>query len=204
MDPRTISGIILTGGRSTRMGNDKATLELSGVPMWRHVASVLQPFVDRILLVGAIDDLMADPPITIVPDNPPGLGPLGGLATGLEKSGKTHHLVVATDYPLIRPDLLDLLLRRSPGRMAVCGQSGQLLEPLIGYYHSSCAPVARAMLAEGEVRTYRLIERVTSYVLSDSEYERADPGRLSQINVNTPADLRLVAEIMQREAGQSQ
>ena len=162
MDPRTIAGIILTGRHSTRMGNDKATLELSGGPMWRRVASVLQPFIDRILLVGAIDGLMADPPITIVPDNPPGLGPLGGLATGLENSGRTHHLVVAADYPLIRPELLDLLLRKSPSQMAVCRRSGQFLEPLIGYYHSSCAPVARAMLAQREVRTFRLIERVTS------------------------------------------
>jgi molybdopterin-guanine dinucleotide biosynthesis protein A len=125
------------------------------------------------------------------------------LATGLEKSGKTHHLVVAADYPLIRPDLLDLLLRKSPGRMAVCGRSGQFLEPLIGYYHSSSSPVARAMLAEGEVRAYRLVERVTSYVLSDSEYERADPDRLSQINVNTPADLGRVEEILQKAAGRS-
>ncbi|MBI5868393.1 MAG: molybdenum cofactor guanylyltransferase [candidate division Zixibacteria bacterium] len=176
MNQSEVAGIILTGGRSTRMGLDKATLSLAGRPMCQWVADALRPLVDRIILVGAIPGLDVAVPLSLVVDNPPGFGPLGGLATGLEASGKSHHLVVAADYPLVRPELLRLLLNKAPGHLAVCGRTELFLEPLVGYYHSGCAPVARAMLAEGELRTHLLFKRVASHVLSDEEYEMVDPA----------------------------
>lgn len=200
MNQTDIAGLILTGGRSTRMGLDKPTLMLAGQRMWHWAANALRPLVDAIFLVGAIDGLTADAPVSIIADNPSGLGPLGGLATGLERSGKTHHLVVAVDYPLVRPELLQLLLRRAPGHLAVCGRSGLYLEPLVGYYHSDCAAAARAMLAEGELRTHLLFKRVASLILNEEEYEQVDPNRMSQFNVNTPADASRADELLRRDS----
>ncbi len=191
-----VAGIILIGGRSSRMGRDKTAIEIAGRPMWRWVADALETCTSSLYFAGEADGLDSASPFPILPDDPPGLGPLGGLATALERSGRKHNLIVAADYPLVRPKLLNLLLEKSTGHMATCGRTSEFLEPLVGYYNAACAPVIRTMLAEGELRTHQLFTRAPSHILTDEEYESADPDRLSQINVNTPADLARVVKLV--------
>jgi molybdopterin-guanine dinucleotide biosynthesis protein A len=187
-----VAGLVLTGGESRRMGRDKAALTLGDRSLWQIAVAKLIPFAERILLVGEISTPIDTGPYELIPDNPPGLGPIGGIASGLEQSGCEHHLVLAVDYPLIRRELLHLILEKSHGRQAVCGRSPEFLEPLVGYYHSDCASVIRKMIAQGEIRTHRLYERVPSYILTKAEYDSVDPQRLSQINVNTPGEFERV------------
>jgi molybdopterin-guanine dinucleotide biosynthesis protein A len=193
-----VAGVILIGGQSVRMGTDKATRRIAGTPLWEIAERTLQPLTDRVLFVGAAQTLGDAIPRRVIDDDPPGLGPLGGIVTGLEKSGYTHHLVLAVDYPLVQQALLRLLLERAEGVWAVCGRSPEYMEPLLAYYHAACTPVIRRMLAEGERQTYRLYERVPSVILREAEYDEADPERLSQINVNTPADLERATAIYGR------
>jgi len=187
-----LAGLVLTGGKSQRMRRDKATLVVGERSLWRMAADVLASQVDTVYLVGAVASLNNTDPYRLLPDDPPGFGPLGGIATGLEQSGYTHHLVLAVDYPLIRHELLQLIGDRATGVQAVCGRSHEFLEPLVAYYHADCAAVIRRMLAEGEIRTHKLYERVRSHILNDEEYDSVDPDRLSQFNVNTPDDLERV------------
>jgi molybdopterin-guanine dinucleotide biosynthesis protein A len=193
-----VVGVVLTGGQSVRMGTNKATMRIGGTPLWEIAEQALRPLTDRVLFVGSAQTLGSAIPRTLIDDDPPGLGPLGGIVTGLEKSGYPHHLVLAVDYPLVQQALLRLLLRRADGVLAVCGQSPEYMEPLLAYYHVDCVPVIRQMLAEGERQTYRLYERVPSVVLTEAEYDGVDPERLSQINVNTPADLERASAIYKR------
>jgi molybdopterin-guanine dinucleotide biosynthesis protein A len=179
------------------MGRDKATLRLAGTPLWEIVASTLEPLVDSVILVNSGSAYFSTCSCRQLTDDPPGNGPLGGIVTGLEQSGYQHHLVMAVDYPLVQPALLRLLLARAAGVWAVCGRSATFLEPLLGYYNAACAPVIRRMLAEGELRTHMLYERVPSVILEMGEYEGADPRRLSQLNVNTPEDMERAAAIYQ-------
>jgi molybdopterin-guanine dinucleotide biosynthesis protein A len=149
----SLAGLVLTGGKSQRMGCDKATLMVGEQSLWRIAANRLAPHVQTVCLVGAAASLDDTRPFRLLPDDPPGFGPLGGIATGLEQSGYDHHLVLAVDYPLVRHQLLQLILHRAPGQQAVCARSTEFLEPLVGYYHADCAAVIRRMLAEGEVLT---------------------------------------------------
>jgi molybdopterin-guanine dinucleotide biosynthesis protein A len=184
-----IAGLILIGGKSERMGQPKALIELAREPLWLHSCKLLRPFVNEVFLVGSIPGFEPPASIRLLTDSPPGFGPLGGIATGLERSGYPHHLLVAVDYPLIRPDLLTGLLAHSESHWAVCTRSAAFLEPLVAYYRTDCAPVARQMLAAGEVRTHRLFERVPSFVMDDRELAKIDPPKWSHFNVNTPSDL---------------
>lgn len=190
-----LAGLILMGGESVRMGRDKATLRLAGKPLWEIAVSTLRPLVDTVILVESSLSSIAPGSYRVLTDDPPGHGPLGGLVTGLEQSGYQHHLVMAVDYPLVQPALLRLLLARAAGVWAVCCRSSAFLEPLLAYYNAACAPVMRRMLAEGELRTHMLYERVPSVILQTEEYDGADPRRLSQINVNTPQDMERAAAI---------
>jgi molybdopterin-guanine dinucleotide biosynthesis protein A len=171
------------------MGCDKALLPLGGKPLWQISADILAPFTETILFVGQIPGFSPPPSYSLFPDMPPGQGPLGGIATGLEASGYERNLIMAVDYPFVRPALLKLLLARSEGVQAVCGRSQSCVEPLIAYYHSDCAPVIRSMLAEGESRTHNLYDRVPSAILDDAEVNAADPKRISYIDLDSPDDL---------------
>lgn len=189
-----VAGLVLIGGRSERMGTDKAMLQLAGKPLWEIAAATLRSLVDRILLLGP-PPAGSQVPYATLEDDPPGYGPLGGIATGLEKSGCEHHLLLAVDYPLVQPALLQLLLEKSVDAWAVCGRSASFLEPLVAYYNAACAPVAREMLDEGELRTRELFKRVPAAIVTDAEYDGVDPKRLSQVNVNTQADMERVVAL---------
>lgn len=199
--PRSeLAGLILMGGKSVRMGSDKAALLFAGKPFGENAQSILEPLVDCVIFVDADPVSKIDDSRRMIRDDPPGFGPLGGLVSGLEQSGYTHHLLMAVDYPLVQRSLLRLVLERAGGVWAVCGRSSSFLEPLVAYYHADCAPVIRAMIAENEIRTHKLYERVPSLILEADEYDAVDPRRLSQINVNTPEDLERATAIYRQLA----
>lgn len=104
-----VTAILLTGGSSTRMGRDKAQLDLRGQPLWRHVRAVLQAAGCRQVLVsGTPTDLCAGEEATA--DVIPGLGPLAGIASVIGAQGDTLSrdwlLVVPVDLPLLTPEAL--------------------------------------------------------------------------------------------------
>ena len=118
--PRSeLAGLILVGGDSMRMGSDKATLPLAGEPLWKIAKSILEPLVDSVIFIDADPASKIPDTCRVLRDDPPGYGPLGGLATGLEQSGYQHHLLMAVDYPLVQTPVLRLLLavisRTAPG-----------------------------------------------------------------------------------------
>lgn len=184
-----IAGLVLIGGQSTRMGRPKALVELAGIPLWQCAINSLAPHVNEVLMVGHVPRLSPPTWLRIVDDAFPNVGPLGGLVAGLEESGYEHHILLAVDYPLVRRGFFERLRERTDSVLAVCGQTDEALEPLVGYYHRNCAVTIRTMLGEGETRTFRLFKRVRSNVISTDEIAKIDPAKWSHFNVNTPADL---------------
>lgn len=183
-----IAGLILIGGKSERMQRPKATVPLAGIPLWRHVVNILEPVVKEVVFLGAVTGF-APSGFRQLSDDPSGIGPMGGLIAGLEQSGFAHHLLLAVDYPLVRKEFLELLLEQSEGSLAVCGQSGTVLEPMVAYYHRDCAGELRQMVSQGDLRVHGLINRVPSRVLGEEEIAKIDPAKWSLFNVNTPTDL---------------
>ncbi len=115
----TTAGIILAGGRSSRMGADKALLEIEGETMLARIARVVSTVVSEVVIVGRT----ALPPelegTRAVTDAYGEAGPLGGIATGLVYLDTEHALVVACDLPYLQADLLRLLVELAPGYDAV-------------------------------------------------------------------------------------
>lgn len=118
MQPGAV-GIILAGGRSSRMGTDKALLEIEGESLLVRSTRIVSSVVAEVLIVGRTElppELAGTPAIE---DRYPGTGPLGGIASGLAQVGAEWALVVACDLPFLQADLLRLLLELAPGYDAV-------------------------------------------------------------------------------------
>lgn len=183
----TVSGAVLTGGASTRMGRDKARLELGGVPCATRVARVLAPLCAELLLVGG------DPPESApgrrVPDPPGPACALRGLRAALEASGAGRVLVVATDLPLVTPDLL-LALLAWPEADAVVPRSAEGPHPLCALYRRDAVlPAARGLLAEGRLKLQAVLDAVDTAWLEPADLACVDPDGLALSNLNTPGDL---------------
>jgi molybdopterin-guanine dinucleotide biosynthesis protein A len=186
-----VTAVVLVGGRSTRMGRDKALILVDGTPLAAHVVAALSPFAAHVLLAGRPLPGLDVPAIT---DQYPDAGPLGGIASALAAVQTPLALVAACDMPSIRPALLALLLdaaRADPAAAAVMCRSDGGLEPLLSAWRPALALAPlRAALDSG---TRSLREAVAALphaaILPPARWRPTDPPGDSFRNWNTPTDL---------------
>jgi molybdopterin-guanine dinucleotide biosynthesis protein A len=201
------SAIILAGGRSQRMGQDKASLMLQGRPLLQHVVDRVGPIVDQIVIVTRPWQLLPridvnDPvtrrprPVIVVEDSTPGSGPAGGLLTGLSIATSFPALAVACDMPLLQPELLEELLRIAPGFSAVVPRHFGVAEPLCAAYSSTCLAAIRTRIGRGDLRMSNWLQDVHTRYLDETEWQKFDPEGLSFFNLNTPEDVSRAEALM--------
>jgi molybdenum cofactor guanylyltransferase len=177
-----VEGFVLAGGRSSRMGRDKALLRHWGVPLVVRAAAAVADAAGSVTIVG-------DPSVygyfgwPALPDAAPGLGPMGGLLTALEHTRAEWNVVVACDMPEVSPGLLRELLKktvRTRGRCVAPVIDGRF-EPLCAVYRRSALPEVRAAIAAGRLAMRDLLPllHVVSVTGLDANAFR---------NVNTPED----------------
>lgn len=185
LDKKHITGIILTGGKSSRMGSDKASLLLNGKPFVQYVAEALKPLVNTIVIVSSKPehDQFGIPRIEDVLED---AGPLSGLYSGLTHSTTEHNLVLSCDIPFIKTETLALLLNEDDSsydivQLAAKGKS----MPLIARYRKSCAPVCLKLLNSGERRLRKAHERFkvkTMIIEDDLAYQTQNINTLDHLN----------------------
>ena len=178
----TWAGFVLAGGRSSRMGRDKAFLPLDGEPLAARGAELLGTVCQSVKLVGS----RAHWVLPVVPDEEPGSGPLGAVISALAQSGAEWNLVIACDMPALTRAFLEKLQARARAGSADCvvprGSSGTL-DPLCAAYRRSCEIPLRRAFGSG-VRSLRDALRW----LNCDTWEVADAAALR--NVNTPEEWR--------------
>jgi molybdopterin-guanine dinucleotide biosynthesis protein A len=139
------AGFVLAGGKSSRMGRDKALLPFRGGALAGHVAAAVAAAAGSVVLIG-------DPRkyrslgYAVLPDRRPGAGPVGGIETALSYTAADWNLVLACDMPAISAEFLRGLLDAAEHLNA--GPSG-LLEPLSAVYHRRCLAALRGALDAG-------------------------------------------------------
>ena len=124
------AGYILVGGKSSRLGRDKALVEVGGTPLALRVTNALRSVVDDVTLVGS-PEKYSHLGLRVIPDHVTGFGPLAGILAALEDTSRPWNLVAACDMPNLTPDFLEFLLRRAeeelsaramvPTRIRDCG-----------------------------------------------------------------------------------
>jgi len=175
--------IVLAGGASRRMGQNKCLLPYRGLPLIEHVCRELQPHFHEVLISANDPKIYAFLGLPIVADERPGMGPLGGIAAALARAHYDWNLVVAADMPEIPLPLIALLYARTPGHTCVVpvAASGRR-EPLFAFYHRSLLPMIRARLDVGHLRIQDLLDQAGAAEVA------LPAGELP--NLNTPDEYR--------------
>lgn len=186
--PTTRAGWVLTGGRSSRMGQDKALIEVAGRPLALRVADSIAAACGRVTLVG-------DPAryaalgLPVIPDLHPDLGPMSGIEAALVATEADWNLIVACDMPALDAGSLQELFRAaeaSESDIAVPAHSAGLTEPLCAVYHRRVAGSVREALEAGN-------RKVIEFQASFQKGSRVIYVRVQKseqfANLNTPDDL---------------
>ena len=184
----TTTGIVLCGGRSSRMGRDKPWLPWRGQPVLAHVVDRLAQAVDQVVVVCAPGQSLPPTSARQVEDAEEGLGPLAGLCAGLAASEPGLTFVTAADAPFLTPAFVRSVL--APGGAAAPEAEGRV-HPLSAAYPSRGASEARALLDAGRRRPLDLLERLGFERLALSDLP--DPASVS--GFNTPDEYLAAARV---------
>ena len=193
IDGSPVSGIILAGGRSRRLGRDKAVEPFDGQPLIRRVINRVAPLTDEIVVVvadtarGQALPLDADHHVAV--DIYPDGGSLGGIFSGLSVAANDWGLVVACDMPFLNRRLLEHMLGLRADCDAVVPRPGTFPEPTHALYSRACLPHIEARLQANDLKISGFFEEVKVRYLDEEEVRQFDPELLSFFNVNSPEDL---------------
>jgi len=195
-----VTGIVLAGGKSSRLGQDKAFVRLGGRSMLERITEVLSQVFDRIIIVTCTTLKHPRPGITVIQDIIPGCGPLGGIYTGLKRSPSQYSFITACDLPFIRPSLINYMLEGLKDYDVIVPRVGERLEPLHAIYSKNCIAHIEKQLHAGPFKVTGFFPRVKVREISREEIERFDPGMLSFFNINTPSDLEKARRMLERQS----
>ena len=184
----SVSAAIMAGGKSARMGQDKAWIELDGEPLITRVARVLGEVADEVLVV-ANDPRYETLGLRVVRDRYPQAGALGGIATGLGAASHDAVLVAACDMPFLSADLWRLLLGHTGEADVVIPRVAGEYETMHALYRKSCLPHMARAIAENRLRVISFFDAVSVKAIDEPELRAVDPTLRSFTNVNTPEEL---------------
>lgn len=186
---KQVAGYILAGGESSRMGRDKALLELAGETLVVRAARLVESVTGTPVVIGS-PKLFESLGLQAIADDWPGSGPLGGIATVLRASDAPWNLVAACDLPYLTKEWLEFLIGR-----ALASQSDALLpmnergaEPLCAMYHKRCEPMIRAALDRGTRKVTDGLAGLRVESIEPAEWKVFDSEGLLFKNMNSPAD----------------
>jgi len=186
-----VTGVILAGGKSSRMGMDKALLQIGSYLTIEHIAAVLRSVTDELLIItdqpkkyASFGDLTAS-------DLMPGNGPLGGIHTALTKSAHQLALVTACDLPFISAPLCRLLVSAvAPGFDVTAPLYRGRVEPLCAVYNKSALTVIEKRLSLGLNKTVLLFDELKARYVEEADMVQAGIClKKAFFNLNTPSDL---------------
>lgn len=183
------SGLVLAGGRSRRMGREKALVDFDGQPLVKRVADRLARVADPVLVATGNPGRLGHLGYQELADVASGCGPLGGLVAGLEASPHELVAVVAVDMPHLSPELLELLVSVRRGEDAVVPLGSTGLEPLHAVYSTSALPSMREALARGRYGLQQLLSHLRVREVPASEWAAATVDPRFAFNINRPEDL---------------
>ena len=177
----TVTGVILSGGRSRRFGSDKALYLLEGTPMIKRVYTTVSKVVTPVFISVNSGETMYSIPVRHIVDKFPDAGPLAGIYTALLSAPTDWILVVAVDLPYVTTqDLQKLLDARASSLDAVVATSEERMQPLAGCYHKRISSMVRQRLKNKHYAVTACLENMTFKAVP------LDPRSLS--NLNTPPD----------------
>lgn len=184
--PLPVTGLVLCGGKSRRMGRDKAFLPYKGTTMLAYILELIRDLFSEVFLVANEPELYENLGVDVVKDILPYRGPLGGILSGLLVSSNPYAFVIACDMPLIDTKLIREMALKRHGNDVVVLAHRKGIEPLLGMYSKNCIKPLEESLFANNLRVQDFLSGLKAKTFS---YDDAGSDALPpQFNINTPQD----------------
>lgn len=207
-DPQPVSVVILAGGQSRRMGQDKSLLRVGSRTLLEIVAGRVRPLGEELFVVARERPEYAKLGFRVVPDHVPGSGSLGGILTALTVARYDRCLVVGCDMPFLNRALLrymcrlpfdyDVLVPVQVAEESAAG-SNRRYETMHAVYGRAALPVIEARIQQGALKVADMLADVRVREIDEATVRRFDPELRSFFNANTPADFTYVEQLIERD-----
>jgi molybdopterin-guanine dinucleotide biosynthesis protein A len=158
----SLSAVLLAGGRSRRMGRDKAFLEIGGEPLWRRQVAKLEQVADEVLVSVHDSSSRIDSGHAKVFDPPGARGPLAGLASALRTAKHSHLLTLAVDLPAMTPGYLHSLRERLTATAGVVPMAGEFFQGTAAIYPRGILPLVEEVLASEDLSFQNLLRKAVA------------------------------------------
>lgn len=200
---KNVTGVLLAGGESRRMGRDKAGIELDGVTTAKRTIDAFRPLFADIFAVSKTTGRFADLGCREVADIFEEMGAMVGVLTALKEAKTDYIFVAACDMPFIDRDVVELIVSKGAGFQAALPLISGKGDPLHALYSRDCFGEMLAFMEKEGKSLNRFIEGLPDdqvrYV-SEDEIREVDPEALSLFNMNTPEDLEKARKLRDRSA----
>jgi molybdopterin-guanine dinucleotide biosynthesis protein A len=181
-------GFVVAGGKSLRMGRDKALLPWGGATLLDHALDRLRAVTREVRILSGAEPRYTDRGVQVLCDTVPDQGPLGGLLAGLATLDDGTGVFLAVDVPFAPADLLSFLLDQAGGHDAVVPVAAGGPQPLCAVYRPSCRPAVERCLSRGDLRMTAFWPEVSVRVIGEDALARFGDAAALLHNLNTPDD----------------
>ena len=198
---RDVTGVILAGGKSRRMGEDKRFLTVGTATLLDRCRSAMMGVFPEVLIVTAQDSApLEGAGCRVHQDLIPDCGSLGGLYTGLKLASGGRIFVIACDMPFLNEEMIQYFVYREPEADVVMGRLPSGLQPLHAVYGKRALPYFERMAQARHLKIQDIASErsLKITIVSPSEWAHIDPASHSFKNVNTPEDLAAARDEVSR------
>jgi molybdenum cofactor guanylyltransferase len=179
-----ITGVILAGGKNSRMGSDKGLLQVGDKSIMERQIEVLQPLVNDIIIIHngkhyshlgyqVHEDLILD------------CGPMGGIYTALKVSQTPKNFILSCDMPFINNELVKLIIREAEHCEIAIPRHGEKLEPLCAVYDQSCLETFKELLDQ---KALKMMDALKFFKVKEIRVPQEILDTKPFTNINTPED----------------
>lgn len=192
------SGVILAGGKSSRMKFNKAFAQIGGRPVINIIVDKFASVFSEIILISNETDLYTHLGVPVYADIYPHMGPVAGIHSGLYHCSHDSAFVMGCDVPFMNMDLVRMMISRLNGYDSVVPRLDQHLQPLTAVYSRRCLPVLTSCLESKRVKLIRIFDELNSLEIDRSEIEKFGVAEEMFLNVNDIEALNLATQIAGR------
>ncbi len=198
-----VTGVLLAGGKSRRMGEDKRFILVGQRTLFERSCAVLCELFEQVCVVIAQDSPSLQANVPVIRDIIPDCGSLGGLYTGLQRAQTQHIFLAACDMPFLNPDVIRYMVRLKDQADMVISQWASRLQPTHALYGRDCLPVLEEMMNLHNRKIQSMIGHpaLRVRVIAEMEIRQIDRDGRSMFNINTPADLEHVRSVHDADMG---
>lgn len=183
-----MTGIVLAGGKSSRMGRNKAFLEWQGHPLIERSLQVLRPIFSEIIISTNNPELYEPYEVKTVQDIYVDQGPLGGLHACLGEAQNDYSFFVACDMPFLDPEVIRFLAELTGKESVIVPDVAGGLHPLHAFYHKNCLPIIEKKLKAKRLKLIEIYQECNVRYVREEEFRGFPEVRQTFSNINTPQE----------------